>query len=41
MDTAYIGFIPRLVSLNFLTKEIDVTKNQINGIYSCHVQKVA
>lgn len=41
MDTAYIGFNPGLVSFNFLTKEIDVTENQINGIYSCHVQKVA
>ena len=41
MDTVYIGFIPRLVSFNFLTKEIDVIENQINYIYSCHVQKVA
>ena len=41
MDTGYIGFIPRLVSFNFLTKEIDVIENQINDIYSCHVQKVA
>ena len=41
MDTVYKGFIPRLVSFNFLTKEIDVIENQINDIYSCHVQKVA